>query len=322
MTTTRKRIIQSLSAACLISVAIPAYGESCSLPLTWEDGIVYFEFASDFTGSEKEWVRRAMDKWSKTNVDVVFLPLNGLTNKKHIYITDDNDGNYHEGVGAPPSTYPLFDESELHVDTHGWDNQYFPVHEIGHALGFWHEMQRSDRDSHIVVNYENMASEHYDQYDVVRDSCWLYHRLTFGFQKKSIMNYNQCFKSTCIDGCPTALCSPDGGRTIVPADKLFPWDNWGPAAFRDNNFELRSFDVNRGVAVYGSGTVRYLDNNSGDASNGTLEEPYTALGHAVNNSPSGSRVYMKGSTYTPSTPITLDRKLTWRAYPNETATIR
>ena len=60
------------------------------------------------------------------------------------------------------------------------------LHELGHAIGFWHEQSRPDRDEYIRVLTENIASSQRSNFQIEEEI----NSLGVGYDYNSVMHYN------------------------------------------------------------------------------------------------------------------------------------
>ena len=78
------------------------------------------------------------------------------------------------------------------------------AHEIGHALGLWHEQSRADRDNYITILWANILDGEGNQFDIKSPQS------TFGdYDYDSIMHYFACEFSKCdgINGHSNCACT-------------------------------------------------------------------------------------------------------------------
>lgn len=156
-------------------------------------------------------MRDAMAVWEAlVDVDFRQCPSNECTGNFITIRDSSNDcdptNSSSVGMGVGPQV----------ININSWGTQRTLIHELGHALGFYHEQQRSDRDSFIQLNCQNHKQGCCG--GVFCDS------LNYGFANQgeygpydlaSIMHYNECGRtsSTC-SACPNSTVCLDGGRTI------------------------------------------------------------------------------------------------------------
>ena len=160
----------------------------------WPNGLVPYTFDDYLPLETKLAALEAMDLWQR-NTHVIFIE---ITEKNHHlypnYIVfmpiDDNHCSSYVGQQGGAQAIKLSTRC----------NSMRTTHELGHALGLWHEQSRGDRDNYIRIVWENINEDY--RYNF---SQHLSDGMDYGdYDYQSIMHY-------------TAYAfSKNGEKTIVP----------------------------------------------------------------------------------------------------------
>lgn len=173
-------------------------GAGYHVPNLWTDGIVPFQFDNQVTEENKDRMYQAMCSIEDI-CGVRFKAWQGQAN--YIYIINSEEPyNYSEKVGMAGG--------KQDVAIISWNSHYIIVHELMHALGAWHEQQRSDRDAYIEILEDNIEEGAESQFSI-KEGQWIG---VYDFD--SVMHYSACAFSTCQscdpmnDNCATMKVKP------------------------------------------------------------------------------------------------------------------
>lgn len=160
----------------------------------WPQGIIAFEVDEKLPFKNKFALYQAIDHWQQS------------TNIEFVELTSTNRNQYPDYISFIPApgticaSYVGRKGGKQEINLSPRCTMMNTVHEIGHALGLWHEQSRADRDSYIKILWENIAEDH--KYNFNQH---LHDGKDFGaYDYSSIMHYG-----------PNAF-SKNGEKTIVP----------------------------------------------------------------------------------------------------------
>ncbi len=119
------------------------------------------------------------------------------------------------------------------------------IHEIGHAVGLWHEQSRVDRDNYIIINFENIEERAKRNFNTYEQSGRDGQELTSRLDLNSIMMYGSFFFSS--NGEPT-IVRRDGSTFEIQRDGL----SFGDIAGINQLYPANN-DICNGVSEFVSG---------------------------------------------------------------------
>lgn len=133
---------------------------------SWQDGVIGYTFANDW-GSEAEnermrnLIEQAIDQWEQ-NTGIRFV-----RRASGQYLEFRDGSGCSSGVGRVEITG--FDSQSISLSNTGCDNLNSILHEIGHAIGLYHEHQRNDRDDYVVVDFGRIQDFHLHDFMQIGD---------------------------------------------------------------------------------------------------------------------------------------------------------
>ncbi|CAM2733265.1 Dot/Icm T4SS effector Zinc-dependent metalloprotease LegP [Legionella worsleiensis] len=160
----------------------------------WPNGIIPYEIDEELPFRNKLAIYQAIDHWQR-NTHLEFLELTSKNRYNHKdYIS------FIHAEGTTCSSYVGKKGGKQEINLAPRCTTMNTVHEIGHALGLWHEQSRSDRSSYVRILWENIEDEHKHNF-----AQQLTDGKDFGeYDYQSIMHYG------------TYAFSKNGEKTIIP----------------------------------------------------------------------------------------------------------
>lgn len=207
-------------------------------PQPWPGGVIPYD-VSNLTDAQKEMVRRAMQRWVDTGAEIKFVARTAEVEFVN-FTGRTNAGNNTSHVG-----FRKGGRTDINITAFWWrELEWMPVHELGHALGFFHEHQRWDRDEHVTIHYNNIKPGRAGDYDWVPKTNWIVSSTAYDYY--SIMHYRVCWASACESKCKDG----DGGSPCAVIDSVGKDFDRVIGQWTDNG--ISATDAERLRLVYGT----------------------------------------------------------------------
>ncbi len=141
----------------------------------WTDNTVYYSVDSRLSNTDR--VYDAI-RHIESNTNVKFVKRSGQSN--YVYFTP--------GAGCSSDIGMIGGKQDITMADACTTGNI--IHEIGHALGLWHEQSRADRDNHVTIHWNNIESGRDYNFETYEESGYNGTEFTTNLDFGSIMMYS------------------------------------------------------------------------------------------------------------------------------------
>ncbi len=162
----------------------------------WPNRTIYYTIESSITNSTN--INTSLAYYRSLGYN--FTIRGSQANYISFYWNSDADGYFSSAIGMTGKKQTIHLATGYGVGT--------AIHEIGHALGLWHEQSRSDRDTYLTVNWTNIVADKKNNFQTYSEQGYdgfNYHT----FDWDSLMLYPS-YTGFEIDGTKPSMTRKDG----------------------------------------------------------------------------------------------------------------
>lgn len=192
----------------------------------WPNGVVPYEIDGAIGSAQRADILSAMDHWNQST-PYWFRPRNGEADYVRFVTSTGCSSNVGRQGGRQT------------INLAAACGRGATIHEIGHAVGLWHEQSRADRGSYVTVNYANIeagAAFNFDTYAQQGEDG----RDMFDYDFGSIMHYSATAFSR--NGLPT-IARADGQALVTQRNGLSETDVAGAVRLLTNTHPQPTFTL-------------------------------------------------------------------------------
>lgn len=176
----------------------------------WKNSIVPYTISSDMPSNKVAEIKEAISILNAlTNITIIPRTIE----KDYVFLQYGGDGGCWSMLGR------IGGMQKMQIAE--WCRTGSIMHEFMHAIGFWHEHMRPDRDNYIRVNFQNIEDDWHSQYrKIPLAKSNLLSQYDFG----SIMHYPIIRGNfSCVGGCPTVVGQREklSAKDIAGINKMY-----------------------------------------------------------------------------------------------------